>query len=89
MFIPIQLPHLDVPATQIIPFRSAVGHHNTPLLLSVMHVEYCTPLYKKGKVQMALPLLPPIVPTPSNVVIIKIDQQWLHQIKYYIILYLL
>ncbi len=73
--IPIQLPHLEEPATQIIPFRLAVGHHNTPLLLSVIQVEYCTPLYTKGKVQMAPPLVPSIVPTPSNVSIIKLNQQ--------------
>ncbi len=67
MIIPIQLPHLEVPATQIIPFRSAVGHHNTPLLLSAIQLAYCTPLYTKGKIQEAPPPLPPVVPTPSNV----------------------
>ncbi len=67
MIIPIQLPHLEVSATQIIPFRSPVGHHNTPLLLSAIQLAYCTPLYTKGNIQEAPPPLPPVVPTPSNV----------------------
>ncbi len=75
MVIPIQLPHLDVQTTQIVPFKSAVEHHNTPLLLSVIQVEYCIPLYTKGKVHIAPPLLLPIVPTPSNVLIVILNQQ--------------
>ena len=73
MLIPIQLPHLDVPGTQIIPLRSAVGHHNTPLLLSVIHDAYCTPLYTNGKEQAAPPLLPPVVPTPPILFIMNLN----------------
>ncbi len=71
MIIPIQLPHLDVPTTHNSPSRLPVGHHNIPLLLSVIQVEYCTPLYTKGKEHAAPPLLPPIVPTPSNLLVMK------------------